>query len=271
MRVLTLNLFGRRNGWAARRAALAAGLRRLSPDVVAFQEAIKTEDYDQVVDVLGPGYHLAHQTAREVDRGGDAEDGQGISIASRWPLGTVHEVDLHVTLQTMDYACGALVVEVMAPAPIGPLFVVNHKPSWKLNLEYERQLQAVEVARIVERLVIAQEHHVVIASALDADPEAASVRFWTGRQALERTSVCYRDAWESTHPGEPGETFTPHNPLMTDGDWPFRRIDYILVRCGEHGGPSLRIHDCQLAFDQPIDDVWASDHFGLVADLVAWP
>ena len=45
-----------------------------------------------------------------------------------------------------------------------------------------------------------------------------------------------------------------------------RRIDYIFVRCDEHG-PTLPIAACSLAFDEPRNGVWASDHFGLVADL----
>ena len=80
-------------------------------------------------------------------------------------------------------------------------------------------------------------------------------------------SVCYRDAWEATHPDEWGHTFTPDNPLLADRDWPFRRIDYLFVRCGEHGGPTLDITRCELAFNRPVEGVWASDHFGLVADL----
>ena len=97
--------------------------------------------------------------------------------------------------------------------------------------------------------------------------EASSVRFWTGRQSLGGMSVCYRDAWESAHPGEAGHTFTPDNPLVVDWDWPFRRIDYIMVRCGEHGGPTLAISRCERIFDRPVHGVWASEHFGLVADL----
>jgi endonuclease/exonuclease/phosphatase family metal-dependent hydrolase len=45
-----------------------------------------------------------------------------------------------------------------------------------------------------------------------------------------------------------------------------RRIDYLLVRCGDHG-PTLPIADCRRVFDQPVEGVWASDHFGVVADL----
>ncbi len=43
--------------------------------------------------------------------------------------------------------------------------------------------------------------YVVLAGDLDATPDAASVRFWRGLRFLGDTSVCYQDAWESTHPG----------------------------------------------------------------------
>ncbi len=58
---------------------------------------------------------------------------------------------------------------------------------------------------------------------------------------------------------------------MADRDWPFRRLDYVLVRCGEHGGPTLDIAACTLIFEEPVDGIWASDHFGVVADLVVPP
>jgi endonuclease/exonuclease/phosphatase family metal-dependent hydrolase len=45
-----------------------------------------------------------------------------------------------------------------------------------------------------------------------------------------------------------------------------RRIDYVFVRCDERG-PTLEISTCALVFDEPVGGVWASDHFGVVADL----
>jgi endonuclease/exonuclease/phosphatase family metal-dependent hydrolase len=126
----------------------------------------------------------------------------------------------------------------------------------------------VAAARFLEGLVEDDRPHVVVAGDLDADADAASVRFWTGRQSLDGASVCYRDAWERGHPAEPGATFSPEeNPLVADPDWPFRRIDHVLVRCGEHGGPTLGIERCERIFDAPVDGVWASDHFGVMADL----
>ena len=74
-------------------------------------------------------------------------------------------------------------------------------------------------ARFVEQLVAGRTLHVVLAGDFDAVPDAASVRFWSGR-----------------------------------------------VRCGDHG-PTLYVSACNLAFAEPRDGVWASDHFGLVADL----
>ncbi len=266
VRVLTLNLWGLHGDWDERRAVLVEGIRGLGPDLVAFQEAITDDGYDQAADVLGPGYHVVHQSVGLVGDGN-----HGGSIASRWPLGEVRELDLDVTPRTGDFAHTTLLAEVLAPAPIGPLLFVNHLPSWQLTFEHERELQTVVAARFVEGILRRRSMHVVLAGDLDATPESASVRFWRGLQSLGGTSVCYRDAWESTHPEEPGHTFTAANPLVTaeNGDWALelgRRIDYVFVRCVEHG-PTLDVVSCERVFAEPADGVWASDHFGVVADL----
>jgi endonuclease/exonuclease/phosphatase family metal-dependent hydrolase len=214
-----------------------------------------------VADLLGQEFHVAHQAEREPGEEG-VERGQGASIASRWPIGKVREVDLHVTPRTASFACTTLIIEL--DTPVGSLVFGNHVPNWQLQFERERELQTLAAAKALEEV---EADHVVLAGDLTSNPEAANVRFLCGRQSLEGVSVCYRDAWESVHGAEPGETFTPRNPLLTDWDWPFRRLDYVFVRCGEHGGPTLQIVDCATVFDEPSDGVWASDHFGVLADL----
>ncbi len=191
------------------------------------------------------------------------------TTASRWPLGRTIELDLNVTARTGDFACTSLITEVLAPDPLGRIWLVNHFPDYQMDHEHERELQAVRAARAVDDLLPGRPGHVVVAGDLDADPDATSIRFWTGRHALEGLSVCYRDAWESARPGEPGDTYVPGNPYSADWDWPFRRIDYILVRCGGHGGPTLRVSRCERTFDTPATTV--SDHYGLVADLALPP
>lgn len=266
MRVLTHNIYGWHSNWEGRRRVLIDGIRELRPDLIALQETILTDDYDQAADLLGAAFDfhfpIVNSRARETD-------GQGISIASRWPIGEVRELDLHVTPRTADFACTTLSAEIQVPDPIGPLLFINHFPDYQPDHEYERELQAVIAARSIEELVAQRGRHVVLAGDLDAEPDAASVRFLSGRQSLAGLSVCYRNAWERAHPGDPGQTFTARNPLVAEAnwDWPFQRIDHIFVRCGRHGGPTLGIAACELAFNEPVGGVWASDHFGLVADL----
>ena len=132
-------------------------------------------------------------------------------------------------------------------------------------------MQIVAAARFVEEFLGRRSMHVVLVGDFDATPDAGSVRFWSGRQSLGGTSVCYKDVWEGTHPGDSGNTFTARNPLVTaeNLDWALdlgRRIDYVIVRCVERG-PALDVSACARIFDEPVDGVWASDHFGVVADL----
>jgi len=84
-------------------------------------------------------------------------------------------------------------------------------------------------------------------------------------------SICYRDAWEQVHPNEPGVTFTTANPLVAEfvPDWPFRCIDYILVRSAP-GQRTPLVERCDVVLREPVGGVWPSDHFGVLADL-AWP
>jgi endonuclease/exonuclease/phosphatase family metal-dependent hydrolase len=266
IRVATQNIWRLHNGWHARRPVLQAGFRELEAHVVGFAEAIVTSGYDQARDVLGNGWHLAHQQLRE-------HDGSGVSIASRWPIGEVRELGRgQMRPHRHDFNAGTLVAEILAPEPLGRLLYVNHIPSWQKDWELERERQTVAAARLVEEMLDGRPAHVVLAGDLDAEPESASIRFLRGLQSLDGTSVCYRDAWDATHPGEPGHTFTPENPNVPTGEkgsWalePGRRIDYVFVRCSDHG-PTLDVRSCERMFEEPVDGVWGSDHFGVTAEL----
>jgi endonuclease/exonuclease/phosphatase family metal-dependent hydrolase len=254
MNVVTLNLWARQGDWPARREVLVSGLRALAPDLVALQETIVTEDSDQARDILGDGFHVVHSRRRD-------PEGLGISIASRWPFAAVEELQLEGSVRDEGFPCTTLIATVEVPGIEAGVRFANHFPSWKPQQEFERERQAVQAARRLEEL----PGHAIVAGDFDADPDAASLRFWMGRQSLERFSVCYRDAWARVHPSDDGAaTFSPNeNPLVVDPDWPFQRIDHILVRCGEHGGPTLPIRGCRRIFD----DVPASDHYGLLAEL----
>jgi endonuclease/exonuclease/phosphatase family metal-dependent hydrolase len=110
---------------------------------------------------------------------------------------------------------------------------------------------------------------VIVGGDFNATPDTSSMRFWTGRTSLDGTSTDYRDCWESIHGSDPGLTFELQNPLSAIDEPNLdrgRRIDYVLVRCGDHG-PTLHIANCRRVMDQPVGGVMASDHYGVIADL----
>jgi endonuclease/exonuclease/phosphatase family metal-dependent hydrolase len=226
LRVATLNIFAHGGGWPDRLPVLREGFRDLRPDLIALQEVVHNDADDQAAEILGDRYHVVHQTRGKIDD-------NGIAIASRWPIRRMQEVDLEVTTRAMDLPTFALVAEIDLPEPFGPVVFATYSNEYRPAFEIDRERQAVAMARVLEPFVDEERRHVVVAGDMNAEPDAASMRFWTGRQSLAETSVCYRDAWESAHPGERGETFAPDNPLMAEAnwDWPFRQIDHILVRC----------------------------------------
>jgi endonuclease/exonuclease/phosphatase family metal-dependent hydrolase len=265
MRVLTLNLLALEHGdGPGRHAALAADLPGLDADVVALQEVTRTRARDQARDLLGADYTI-------VDHPGFSDDGVGACLASRWPVEPLGNVSFEALCAPGGLPWAAAVaVRVTAPAPLRQVVIVHHKPSWQLDRERERERQAVTAARFIDEITVdLGDVPVVVLGDFDATPEAASLRFWTGRQSLEGVAVCYESAWEAVHPDELGHTFSPVNPLVRAGEMPLergRRIDHVLIRCGANG-PSLAVADCRLVFDAPRRGVWISDHFGVLADL----
>lgn len=130
----------------------------------------------------------------------------------------MREVDLHLTPRVTLPWAAAVVAEVQLPPPYGLSLFAHHKPTYEIGYARERELQAVACAQFIEESIAARDLHVILLGDLDDSPDSASIRFWTGRQSLHEVSVAYRDAWEATHPGDPGHTFSPTNPLTRTGE-----------------------------------------------------
>lgn len=244
IRVLTFNVLTVNDAAGpTRHEVIRRLLPSLRPDIAAFQE------------VSGP---LLGQEFTTVPLPGGGEH-----LASRYPLAAVDTLDV-----ALPGGRRATAVAAEVRTPLGPVLAVHHRGTYELDLEGVREQQALATARFVAALA-PREVPVVLMGDLNAAPDAASIRFLTGKQSLDGTSVRYEDAWAATHPDDPGHTFTPGNPLVRAGEMPLergRRIDYVLVRSGPHG-PLLDVADCRLVFTEPVDGVWPSDHFGVLADL----
>ena len=261
LRVVTFNVYGPANpDWERRHALIRSTLRELDADVVALQEV--PVDPAFLEDLVGPGYHFGSFAPAPGD------DVAG-TLATRWPQRRVVELDLRITERSRATLawCAALVVEI--DTPLGAVVVAHHKPSWPFPFELEREAQAVLLARTLEEHIGDRDVHAVVLGDFDATPDSASLSFLRGRRPVDGLSVCYQDAWEYLHPDDSGRTFDLENPLVREGEVATavsRRIDHVLVRAGLHG-PTLEVRACRRILDTPVDGVWASDHYGVLADL----
>ena len=138
----------------------------------------------------------------------------GAALYSRWPITDVREAGPAVTGR-VDSPWSAVVAAEIA-APFGPLLVVHHKPTWQSGYAVERERQAVACARFVEELVAGRDLHVVLAGDFDDPPDAASIRFWTGKQEVTGCRRCFDEpvggVWPSDHFGVVADLAVPAHP-----------------------------------------------------------
>jgi hypothetical protein len=111
----------------------------------------------------------------------------------------------------------------------------------------------------------------IVGADLNAVPDSDELAILTGRRAGVR-GVVFSDVWEIVGEGGrlglEGVTWNPRNPYLTNTAWPNRRLDYLLVswpRPKPVGNP-VRVW---LAGNYPVDGVFPSDHFAVVADITA--
>jgi endonuclease/exonuclease/phosphatase family metal-dependent hydrolase len=270
LRVLTLNVQNDA-GDPRRTAMLADGLRRLAPDLVAFQEVLRTPDQlAELLDGTGLESHRTHQADVLAYEPPFADRYGGNAVATRWPHRVLEVIDPRQA-GALDVPWCTLAVAVVVPS-LGEMLFIGTTGSWRLDAEAARERQALALVDLDARH--RRELPTVIAGDLNASPDAASVRFLTGRQSLAGRSAHYHDAWAVAGSG-PGHTWTVDNAAaraeidaVVRQPGHRRRMDYVLVGSW-HAHPRARalVRAATLAFDRPVDGVWPSDHHGVLVDL----
>jgi endonuclease/exonuclease/phosphatase family metal-dependent hydrolase len=270
LRVVTINV--QNDDGDPRRAALInSELRRLGPDLVALQEVLHTPERNQLDELLdGTGLHRTHQSAAMAYAPPWADRYGGSAVATRRPHRVVECLDLRGS-DAPDVPWCTLAVVVPVPDEGELLFVVASS-SWRLDAEAARERQALALTDLDARH--RRDLPTIIGGDLNAEPDASSIRYLTGRQSLAGRSAHYHDAWAVAGDG-PGWTWSADNPNAREvidqivrQPGHRRRIDYVLVGSWHaHPDGYCRIVSAELAFDRPVDGVWPSDHFGVVADV----
>lgn len=270
LRVLTLNVENL-EGDDRRTKAINQEVRRIAPDLVSFQEVVRSPERNQLDELLaGTELHGTHQGDAMSYAPPWSDRYGGTAIATRWPHTTLEVLDMRIAGGS-DVPWCTVAVSVPIPGE-GDVLFIGTTAAWRLDAEMVREQQAIALTDLDARH--RRRLPTIIAGDFNAAPEAASIRYLRGLQSLGGRSVHYHDAWEIAGDG-PGHTWTVDNPntrevvsAVVRQSEHRRRIDYVFIGSWhEHGDAYCQVRSAALGFDRPIDGVWASDHYGVVVDV----
>jgi len=274
LRIVTLNVWNQQ-GDPKRTDLINRELRRLDPDLVSFQEVVHSPECSQLEELIdGTGLHGTHQTELLRTTPPHADRFGGSAVATRWPHRVAEVLDLRMS-DANDVPWCSLAVTVPLPDE-GDLLFIAATTSWRLAAESARERQVVALSDLDARHRNALP--TIIAGDFNATPDAASIRYLRGLQSLGGRSVRYHDTWEVAGEG-PGYTWNVDNPsakseigMIVRQPHHRRRVDYVFVGSWDaHPKAACEIQAVSLAFDRPVEGIWASDHFDVVADLAIPP
>ena len=259
LRVLTLNIWNLSGDWRARRQAIVATIRRCLPDVVCLQEVVANDRGNQaewLAAELG-GWSVAYAGEPVADGAGRF----GNAVLSRRSIEESSSARLPYVPDERE------VQRVVVHARTGGVDVFSTHLAWQLHDAALRERQVQEVVRFVaDRTDPAALLGPVVAGDLNAEPDSTTVRDLAGLASLDGASTYLQDAWRLAGDGGPGLTWSDLNPHAALDQEPDRRVDYVFS--GFHGPTGAgRPVDCRVVADEPLDGVWPSDHFGVLAVL----
>jgi endonuclease/exonuclease/phosphatase family metal-dependent hydrolase len=271
LRVLTLNCWNVSGPFRERMALIRAGIEALRPDVVGLQEIIVRRDgFDQTAVILdgldyervfGPAFRW-NEATRLLPLDHPGGDAFGNAIASRWPIAETAVRALPG--DETDERRSVVVAFVETPSGTLPFFTTHL--NWKPQHGAVRERQVVAVADFVREMARKGQLPPILVGDLNAEPESTEIRFLCGLAGIDGRRSDFRDAWRAAGDGGPGFTWDNRNRFAAYAFERDRRIDYILVGPPDPDGRG-RIESARLALTEPAGELFASDHFGLVADV----
>jgi len=271
----TWNVQGRVGDWTAREGALAAELGAIAPDVVALQESWVEPDGATQAAVLAERLGLHAVTAAELsgfDRYPGAPYWVVNALLSRWPLQLVIARPLPDEHGEATWR-HVLVARVQRPeAEGGPFLAVGTHLEHGLDRSPTRRAQTAALVREVSACLgeaDARKHAnpAVLGGDLNAVPWSDEVRGLTGTAGPHVPGLVFVDAWDAAGNEGRGDTWASTNPRVPRrAAHPNRRLDYVMVSWPRRRGAG-HVASCALAGTTPVDGVWASDHYAVVADI----
>ena len=260
VRIVTLNLWNDRDDPAARLRVITAGLKALSPDIVALQEVVANEKIGNIAEILARDLdaHVAYDPVHEMRPGDTGLIGN--AVLSRFPIKLRDSVGLPSSADDPRRA-----MYVLLDTPAGRLPFFNCHLSWEMWHPQRREAQVVALDELVRSRP--GDCPAIICGDFNTPPDSAAVHFMTGKMSLAGRGTYYRDCWARRHPHDDGITWSDKNPHTVRWIERNRRLDYIFVGQIRDDGWGA-VLDARVVLDMPgADGVYASDHFAVYAEI----
>lgn len=267
-RIVTWNLWWRFGPWEERMAAIGAVLRHARPDICVLQEVWADGRRNQaavLAEELGMDWTWlgSPQPERWQERLPGSSADVGHALLARWPIRDRAELALPAG-GSGDGSRNALWCVVESPEGRIPLATtqLSSAPS-------ESATRCQQVRALVDFLARRprEEHPIVVAGDLNAEPDSDEVRLLCGHKtAPAREGFVLVDAWRYAAREAMPWTWDRANPYVLATMEPSARIDYVLVgppRVGRRG----HVRSIRRIGAAPVHGVWPSDHAGLLAEL----
>jgi endonuclease/exonuclease/phosphatase family metal-dependent hydrolase len=258
---MTLNIWHLSGPWPQRRAEIVAWLDLVEPDVVCLQEVIHSEEDSQaggLAEAAAFRYHVAY--------GASFDFGEGMfgnAVLSRWPID-----DHHRSLLPYDPDRGDMQRVLLHARTRGLDVFCTHLTHFH-RAGVLREAEVAEVVRVIEERADPQAPAPpILAGDFNAEPDSTEIRHLCGLASLAGHSTYFQDAWRVAGDG-PGITWDNRNPFAAEQHELDRRLDYVFAGWRDDG-PG-RVGAARVVCDRPLTGTFASDHFGLVAEVTDPP
>jgi endonuclease/exonuclease/phosphatase family metal-dependent hydrolase len=264
MRILTWNLWWRYGPWEQRREAIAVALAAAGPDVCGLQEVWGAPEENMAAELAGRlGMHWCWAPAARGHGAGNERLSIGNAILSRWPIAAHTETGLP-TGDLVDEGRVAVHARIDAPGGTLPFFTTHL--TYGPGLSAVRMSQVAALAGFVAKYGMDDTYPPVVTGDLNAEPGSDEIRLLGGLlTAPAAPGLVLLDAWRFAGLADPGFTWSRRNGYQAESVIPDSRIDYILAGLPRRGRG--QVESVRVGGDAPVDGVWPSDHFAVVADL----
>jgi endonuclease/exonuclease/phosphatase family metal-dependent hydrolase len=254
IKVLTLNLWDVGESLDHRDALLAAGLKRLQPDIVCLQEVSRRPATQRARSELfaapcGLTHHLFSGLGEsEAHKANLPRNMEGLAILSRFPA-------LRQTRVALPYFAGDIPRQIfLAELAVGAsrIAVATTHLAFPPAFLREREIQVRKALDAVDQFTAqAGMDTIILTGDFNEEPGSPAV------QAVLASRHGFLDAYFACHPDDRGATFTSTNPFVGPGFVPGQRIDFIFAT------RKLEPVESTLVFNGTAGLEFVSDHLGV--------